>query len=386
MPGTERRWPSQPIDRRSLVELTAVAAAGALGGLGCGGLRRLESPAAEDVPRRLPPVLVRPDRVIRTVAGLRPFRPSGFVVRAESLGDKTLIHNYGHGGAGVSLSWGTAQLALELAVATKQRRFAVLGAGVVGLSTARLLQDRGFEVTIYTRDLPLETTSAIAGAQWSPTTIVNRDQVTPGFTEQYVRASRFAHRYFQRLVGDRYGIRWLPNYFITERPPDPEGGWGPHLLTDLLRMGSVLPPGRNPFPGRFAQRLYTMMIEPSVYLPALLGDFRGAGGRLVIRDFVDQDAVTQLDEPVVLNCTGLGARQLFGDAELMPIKGQLVFLVPQPEIQYATIGDRLYMFPRRDGILLGGTFERGVWSLEPDPAQTDRILRQHAEVFDRMSG
>ena len=89
---------------------------------------------------RLPRVLVSPERVIRTVVGLRPFRASGFRVEAERLGDKLLVHNYGHGGCGVTLSWGTAALAADLVVESGNRgAVAVLGSGAVGLATARLL-------------------------------------------------------------------------------------------------------------------------------------------------------------------------------------------------------------------------------------------------------
>src|SRR5215510_879444 len=118
--------------------------------------------------RRLGRVLVSADRIIRTDVGLRPFRPSGFVVRGETLGDKLLVHNYGHGGAGVTLSWGTADLAARLALEAPARQIAVLGAGAVGLATARLLQQRGASVTIYAAALPPDTTSNIAGAQWFP--------------------------------------------------------------------------------------------------------------------------------------------------------------------------------------------------------------------------
>ncbi|MFT6824056.1 MAG: D-amino-acid oxidase, partial [Pseudohongiellaceae bacterium] len=126
-------------------------------------------------------VIVSPDRVIRTIAGSRPFRPSGFRLEAESFGDKTVIHNYGHGGGGITLSGGTSYLAMELAEQTAHRRCAVLGAGAVGLAAARLLQDRGWDVTIYTRDLPPNTTSNIAGGQWSPTSVYDDDKVTPQF-------------------------------------------------------------------------------------------------------------------------------------------------------------------------------------------------------------
>jgi glycine/D-amino acid oxidase-like deaminating enzyme len=88
---------------------------------------------------------------------------------------------------------------------------------------------------------------------------------------------------------------------------------------------------------------------------------------------------------VIFNCTGLGARELFHDQELTPIRGQLVFLLPQPEVDYCTLGpSNTYMFPRHDGILLGGTFDRGVSTVEPEAAITERILRENGEVFGKM--
>jgi len=94
-----------------------------------------------------------------------------------------------------------------------------------------------------------------------------------------------------------------------------------------------------------------------------------------------------LRENLVFNCTGLGARTLFNDSELMPIKGQLVFLLPQAEVDYCTVGpDGNYMFPRHDGILLGGSRERGVETIDTDAATTDRILRENAELFAGMRG
>src|SRR5881394_2245241 len=154
----------------------------------------------------LPRVDVRPELEIRTVVGLRPFRPSGFVVRAEKLGDKLVVHNYGHGGGGVTLSWGTADLAARLALEAGAQRMAVLGAGAVGLATARILQERGVAVTIYAAALPPDTTSNIAGAQWFPFSVFKGAAVSPAFREQFLAAARFAYLRFQGLVGPSYGV------------------------------------------------------------------------------------------------------------------------------------------------------------------------------------
>lgn len=337
--------------------------------------------------RRLAAVRASEDRVIRQVVGLRPFRRSGFLVRADPQGEKLLIHNYGHGGGGVSLSWGTADMAVELALASPRREAAVIGCGVVGLSTARLLQDRGFAVTIYTRDLPPNTTSNIAGAQWSPVTVVDADRVVPEFEAQFRRASRFAYRYFQTLVGARYGIAWRDNYSISSRAPaaGSGGSWEGTILREMLPR-TVLTDDENPFPGLRVSRFLTMHIEPSIYLPAVLQDFRIAGGRVVVHEFPDARSILAVGEPVIVNCTGLAAGALFADADVLPIKGQLTVLAPQPEIDYITIGPGdIYMMPRQDGIVLGGTHERGEWSLEPNAAEAARILRGHQELFATLA-
>ena len=129
---------------------------------------------------------------------------------------RTLLKFGASAAAGIMLSWGTAKLAVDLAVGQPHHKIAVLGSGAVGLATARLLQDHGFEVTIYTRDLPSDTTSNIAGGPWAPFTIADPDKRTSDFDAQLAQASRFSHRYFQNLVGERYGIRWLPLFMLSE--------------------------------------------------------------------------------------------------------------------------------------------------------------------------
>ena len=105
---------------------------------------------------------------------------------------------------------------------------------------------------------------------------------------------------------------------------------------------------------------------------------------MVVGEIRDRTQVTGLSERVVVNCTGLGSGALFGDSELMPVKGQLTFLFPQPEVDYLAISDGLYMFPRSDGILLGGTFDRGNADLAFDFEAERRILDGHRRLFSSM--
>ena len=151
------------MDRRSFLGSTALG----LTGLALPGCATTPSPPNART-GCLPAVDVDESRVIRTLAGLRPYRAGGFVVRAEALGDKRLVHNYGHGGAGITLSWGSARLAVDLGLPGHRGPVAVIGAGVMGLSTARLVQEAGYPVTIYAKALPPDTTSNIAGGQFHP--------------------------------------------------------------------------------------------------------------------------------------------------------------------------------------------------------------------------
>lgn len=374
----------QRIDRRDMIKLSglAIAQMGAIHGMSA--IQEPERGPTRQTALSLPRVLVQRERIIRQDAGLRPYRPSGFVVGAERMGLKTVIHNYGHGGAGVTLSWGTADLAASLAMQTVDRQAAVLGAGAVGLATARLLQDRGFDVTIYAQDLPPNTTSNVASAMWGPVNVVDEKQATPAFVAQLVHAAQFAHRYFQHFVGDRYGVRWIET-FLVGSDPQTSFPWNEEVTRNLLSL-VPLTPEENPFPTKYASRFYTMQMQTQIYLAAVLEDFIVRGGNVVVREFADRASVLNLSEPVIVNCTGLGAKALFGDKELVPLKGQLVVLVPQPEINYAYIdGARsLHMFPRQDGIMLGETHEAGGTDLEPNQTETARVMEGNRQFFESM--
>ncbi len=323
----------------------------------------------------LVPVKVDSSRVIRTMAGLRPYRREGFVVRQEQLGEKRLVHNYGHGGGGITLSWGTSKLAAELGLQGHSGRVAVLGSGVVGLSTARLVQEAGFQVTIYAAALPPDTTSNIAGGQFHPFAVFHEGDVTPEFMAQFTRALDYSWRRYQIMVGEDYGIRWLPTYVESDSPEA-------KVIANFPPLNRMLSPSEHPFPLDGVRLYDTMYVETGRYLRQMIRDVQIAGGRIEVRRFAAPADIASLPESLVFNCTGLGSRDLFGDQDLHPIRGQLAILEPQPEVRYAAQGQFGYMFPRADGILLGGTFERDVWDTTPDPAAIAGIIASHKRFFE----
>jgi glycine/D-amino acid oxidase-like deaminating enzyme len=384
------------VDRRALIRNGSLAVLGLAAGACAPKSAAVVTKPAKRPPVVLPRVDISWDRVIRTTIGLRPHRPGGFVLKAEKLDGKTLIHNYGHGGAGMSLSWGTGSMAADLAVPDQERRAAVLGAGVVGLTAARELQRRGFTVTIYAAALPPDptVTSNWSLAGFTPTSGLSTAAArTPEWTTQFQQAVDIAYRRLQLLTGSRYGISWITNYAPTD---DERMASGTNTLLPAHIQGAqvLLGPGEHPFPTQFAIERPEMRIEPSIYLEALLYDFRIFGGQVVVRRFESPKEVTSLPENVVVNCTGLGAKALFADPDLIPLKGQLTVLVAQPEIQYSTSGGArvqtaepglgIHMMPRADGIVLGGTSERDVWTYDVNDAERKRIVEGHIELFNAM--
>jgi glycine/D-amino acid oxidase-like deaminating enzyme len=165
------------------------------------------------------------------------------------------------------------------------------------------------------------------------------------------------------------------------------------LLRQEASLGRELPGGNDLYPQLeihrdpenyfgfpFVKQYSSMLIEPSIYLSALLRDFYVAGGRVVVKEFRSREEIARLREPVIFNCTGLGSRALFDDQELTPVRGQLEILLPQPEIDYCYLGSG-YMFPRRDGVILGGTWDRHDWSLAPNPEHATAILQANMDVM-----
>jgi glycine/D-amino acid oxidase-like deaminating enzyme len=377
-------------------------AAGGMAALGFGASACSTNPKPNAAPRRtavnLVPVKASWDRVIRTTVGLRPHRDAGFVLKADKLGDKLLVHNYGHGGAGMSLAWGTGLMAAEFATEHQSRQAAVIGCGSVGLTCARQLQRRGFDVTIYALAVPPNVTSNMSLAGFTPNSgLVENSSRTPEWDAQYRRAADISYRQLQLLAGPHFGVSWLDNYSLVDevRPPNPGTPERPSLNAGLVVGEEVLGPGEHPFATKYALRSPQIRIEPNIYLDNLVRDFQLWGGRIVIRKFDSPRDLAGLREPIVINCTGLGAKDLFGDQDLVPLKGQLTVLTPQSDVNYHTNGGvppvpgaslGIHMMARNDGIILGGTSQRGVWTLEPDEAERKRVVESHIAVFSAMKG
>lgn len=380
------------LSRRDLLRVAGLSAAVVLGATACADARPpyvVDRSGLRGSPRRFVPVDAHPERHVRSTVGLRPFRNGGFRLDAERLDGKQLVHNYGHGGGGMTLSWGTANLAVGMIDGNPPPGpVAVIGAGVIGLTTAILLQRLGYEVTIYTAAAWPHTTSNASAATFYPSHVIAPERVTPEFTATLEAALYRSYHAFQRMTGAHYGIRWLDSYTLLDGAGD--GSGTPDVETQVYmkvvrEQQQQLGPGEHPFAVEKVRQGRDLVIEPMTYLRALLEDVRAAGGVLRIRRFDSLGDVAALAERTVFNCSGLGSRGLLGDTDLRPARGQLCVLPPQPEVDYTVYhGPFYYMVPREDGIILGGTSELDNYSTTADEQTDERIIAAHQAVFAAM--
>ena len=355
-------------------------------------------PAVAFAPRRaLVPIDARPDRIVEINVCTRPFRAEGPRVEVERIVGKTVVHNYGHGGSGWSLSWGSADEAVRLVVATGAKQVAVIGCGAIGLTSALSAQRAGLKVRIYARERAPQVRSSNATGVWSPDSrVCTTEGATPAFERRWEAMARFSFRRYQSLLGlPGDPVEWKDGYALSDVPfgrgvdeddgepsyPSLEG----RLLTDLHPRSVALPPGRHPFPVPYVRRYTQMVFNLSAYARLLTDDFLRAGGEIVTRDFRSVRQLRALPETTLVNATGYGARALFGDASLVPVRGQTAKLVPQPGVDYGLtwLGHNLFVVARRDGLLVQaqapGDF--GNADVAPDRAATEAAVARLATLF-----
>jgi D-amino-acid oxidase len=315
----------------------------------------------------------------RCVSGLRPFREGGYRLEPErpaAAPQKFIVHNYGHGGAGITMSWGTASKVRDLVrnhlATTSDRTVAVLGSGVMGLTAATLLLKLGVQVKIYAEHFWKDTTSAVAGGQWAASKVEFSDRT------QFKEILEIAYRTF-KSNGQPFGVSEVSNY--TTIP-------APNLDIVLTLSPGLLPARRSvprlPFehhtkPG-FEYR--TLLIEPPIFLQRLDDDLRARGVPFIAQTFANLQDVLHLQENIIINCTGSGAKTPWNDTSLKPIKGDLALLPAQPLLTYL-YAQNGYMFPRKDAVVIGGSFLTCFTSTDPDPVCCKELVDYLKGQFGR---
>jgi D-amino-acid oxidase len=397
--------PTRNLDRRRLLQVSL--AFGGLGLAGCATQPRADAMgplglSVQDIPPPLAPVRAHADRLFDITVCLRPFRAQGPRIEAERIGDTLVVHNYGHGGSGWSLSWGSANMAMQKALVNSPSQIAVIGCGAIGLTSAIMAQRSGAQVTIYARDLLPQTRSARATGSWTPDSrIALKDAAGPQFGEVWEQMARFSFKTYRQYLGlpgtpveftDRYALSDEPFEKAREESEKLDTlGFGNYSdrIRDLTPRAQDLPPGATAFPVKYVRRSQSMQFNIADYAHTLMTDFFTAGGKFVRKEFHAPGDLTQLKEKVVINCPGYAARDWWKDESITPVRGQIAWLIPQPEVDYGFNYKNISILSRRDGIVvqdLNGGDMRGYGNSTElaDRTEADNAVAAIAELYSRF--
>jgi len=248
-------------------------------------------------------------------------------------------------------------------------RVIVVGAGVVGLTCAVRLLEAGHRVDVLARDLPLETTSAVAAAFWYPYRALPQDKVTSWSGTSYAVFDALAD------TDPESGVRVVEGTEVFTSPePDP---WWRTAVPSLDRQTS-LPHGYVD-----GWTFASPIIEMPVYLPWLVERLEALGGTLTRMNLKQLPA----GDGLVVNCTGLGARLLASDKSVVPVRGQVVCLEQTGvDTWWVDPEANTYIFPRSNDVVVGGTDDEGEWSRTPSMETADAILRRAEILEPRIRG
>jgi D-amino-acid oxidase len=349
------------------------------------------------------PIRADSDRVFRITVCTRPFRAKGPRQDVEQVGDKCVVHNYGHGGSGWSLSWGSGDVVVRKAVdvigeSGGPREIAVIGAGALGLTAALTAQRAGFKVTIYARERAPYVRSVRATGSWTPDSrVALTSAVAPDFAARWEAMARTSFAMYMTYIGSAgYPVEWTDRYALSDEPmtAQQEGvrDYARYMdrIADLTPHSHDLPPGTHPFPTKYARRSTSLTFNVADYARQLMADFQQAGGTIETRDFHTPQELSSLPQRIIINCTGYAARQLWSDESITPVRGQITWLIPQEGATYGLNYNGLNMLARRDGIvlMLNKRGEDAGWndSTEvPDHAMADESVGVLQELYARMA-
>jgi glycine/D-amino acid oxidase-like deaminating enzyme len=356
----------------------------------------------------LVPVRAEVDRLFRITVCLRPFRAQGPRIETERVGDKIVVHNYGHGGSGWSLSWGSSAIAVEQVRLASEgdintRAVAVIGCGALGLTSATLLQRAGARVTIYAKERPPEVRSARATGSWTPDSRVALTHAAPAsFGDLWEKMARTSWSMYQSYLGmpgnpvEYYEQFQLSDNETAAQRPRSTNTEELDFARYSSRIADILPhhidlAQGHPFPTAYARRSTSLLFNVEDYSRQMYTDFLIAGGSIQTVEFHTPAELGALQQKVVVNCTGYGARQLWSDASITPVRGQIGWLIPQADVNYGLQYKSVNMLGRRDGIVVqvSNQGEATGWNdanETPDRAEAEGGVRELAELYARMAG
>lgn len=333
--------------------------------------------SAEHVYLKTP--IISKENIIGTNAGIRPYRKTGVRIEAERIEDKLIVHNYGYGMSGLTLSFGGAKEVSDILAAQKNpaKTVAILGAGVIGLTTAYDLLAQGYEVHIYADEWSPNLTSNVAAGIWSPLSIPK--DLSEGKKQLHLQMLKNSECRFLKSVSDSPefdGVRLILSYSFKTQPAQETAKIEPkeeiiaHFDNGVIKKG---------------KKVCELGIDGQLFMNDLCLKVQEKGAALKYCHFESLEDVLHLEESIIINCTSIGSIKIFNDQEFVPIRGQLVYFTPQKDMDYLyshNIDNKpddvnlffVSIYPWSDRIILGGVYEPGQNEPVVTPEVIDRLI------------
>lgn len=255
------------------------------------------------------------------------------------------------------------------------KNIAIIGAGISGMSTAFLLTRKNYRITIYAKAFSPNITSNRAAAFWFPYHIRN--------DRRGIRWCQISYKYYKKLaeqketgIGMRQLIKVLRKGVEEDEP----------IWVDFMPQGSYRVMSENELAPDIAigYEVQVPLIETQIFLPYLQQQLQQNGVTFVEREVKSFDEFTG-DYDFVINCSALGSRELCNDGKIIPVRGQVGLLAPRNNLPIYLDNEKpLYIVPRKDAIIVGGTYEERVETETTEPATIERILNNAYKVFPEL--
>jgi D-amino-acid oxidase len=256
--------------------------------------------------------------------------------------------------------------------ATSKHNVAIIGGGIIGLTSGIRLLEAGFSVTIYSKEATMTTTSSIAAAMWHPGG-ADKEPL-----KHWCQRSLLV---FKELSEDKQsGIKFVKAYELSDH----------EFVDDGLKLADdydLLDKTLFPKPWSHGYQYRTARINVPTYLPYLLRRFEAMGGTIEQKEIIDLDT---LPHDIIVNASGVGAKELVDDAGVYPIRGQII-RIAKPEhfpddIIHIHSGETFtYIIPRDNDCILGGTYQIGDGNKIPDEGIAKSILERTSAFKPELS-
>jgi len=346
-----------------------------------------------EVVKLVPPPKPTKDNILGYTWGIRPYRKGGIRLEREDICGKIIYHNYGHGGAGVSLAYGAAKKIVDkflMEVGSKVKTVAIIGSGYMGLFQGLMLKDLGYNVNIYASQFPVKLgiykegglpmiTSQVAGGLWMP---YGYDLTNKALHDSMAKETFL---YYKQCIDKKIykGLSYSKTVIMDIKNPVPEFVPDGLIQTKLVKVdfgNGVL---------HDAEIYNTILMDGDVFLNELYEEAKAKSVVFIEKKFNTLDDVLSLSEDVIFNCTGNGSHKLFNDKNMIPISGHLIYVKKVPGFDYflsSTTADgswRVTTYPQGNKLAMGLSYEEKGWIEKPDPKTIQTLINNMIDFIHR---